>query len=62
MLGHETAGHNILHANTGLREEMAKAVLIALQDQQLEDVLPGYWSSRIDEIAHPQYFDRKFYT
>ncbi len=51
VVGHETAGHDILHADTGLREEMAKAVRTALEDQQLEDVLPEYWSSRIDETA-----------
>lgn len=50
-LGHETGGHDILHADTGLREEMANAVLTALQDQQLADVLPDYWSDRIDETA-----------
>lgn len=50
-LGHETTGHDVLHADTGLREEMAKAVLTALQDQQLADVLPRYWSYRIDETA-----------
>jgi hypothetical protein len=50
-LGHETAGHDILHADTGLKEEMAEAVLKALQDEQLGDLLPEYWSYRIDEAA-----------
>jgi hypothetical protein len=50
-LGHETAGHDILHADTGLREEISKAVQIALEEQGLKDGLPEYWSSRIDETA-----------
>ena len=50
-LGHETAGHDILHADTGLPEEISKAVQIALEEQGLKDGLPEYWSSRIDETA-----------
>lgn len=50
-LGHETAGHDILHADTGLREETAEAVLKALQEERLGDLLPEYWSYRIDETA-----------
>lgn len=50
-LGHETAGHDILHADTGLSQEITKAVQNALEDQGLNDGLPEYWSSRIDETA-----------
>ncbi len=50
-LGHETAGHDILHADTGLSEEISNAVRIALENQGLKDGLPEYWSSRIDETA-----------
>jgi hypothetical protein len=50
-LGHETAGHDILHADTGLHVELGDAVRTALEDQGLGGELPQYWSSRIDETA-----------
>jgi hypothetical protein len=50
-LGHETAGHDILHADIGLDEELAEAVFDALNDQNLGRGLARYWSSRIDETA-----------
>ena len=50
-LGHETAGHDILHADTGLHQELSNAVLTALENQGLKDGLPEYWSLRIDETA-----------
>lgn len=50
-LGHETAGHDIIHADDGLAPEMANAVKIALQNGDVGDVLPGYWADRIDETA-----------
>jgi hypothetical protein len=56
-LGHETAGHDILHADDGLLDEMAKAVKTAIKaDKQIKSAsmrstLASYWSARIDETA-----------
>jgi len=50
-LGHETAGHDILHADEGLEQEIAGAVRTALENSNLGRGLPGYWSERIDETA-----------
>ena len=48
-LGHETAGHDILHADHGLQAEIADAI-----QQQLAPLkfgLDDYWSQRIDETS-----------
>jgi hypothetical protein len=50
-LGHETGGHDILGADTGLREELSQSVRTALQAQKIGSGLPEYWASRIDETA-----------
>jgi hypothetical protein len=51
-LAHETAGHDILHADTGLQQELARKVRENLSDQgALQGDLPRYWSDRIDETA-----------
>jgi len=50
-LGHETAGHDVLHADTGLRAELRLLVRNALQEQKIGKGLPRYWSDRIDETA-----------
>jgi len=48
-LGHETAGHDILHADTSLPEELAGALQQNLRP--LGHDLDQYWSARIDETA-----------
>jgi hypothetical protein len=48
-LGHETAGHDILHADTGLHEELSAALQQSLRP--LGHNLDQYWSSRIDETS-----------
>lgn len=49
-LGHETAGHDILGADRGLRVELADAVRTALREAG-QVSLAGYWAERIDETA-----------
>ena len=51
-LGHETCGHDVMAAYTGMGAELSDAVFKALRAQSgLNTRLPAYWSSRIDETA-----------
>ena len=50
-LGHETAGHDIIHAYKGLRHELSRAVQDALNKEKLNNGLPDYWSTRLDETT-----------
>jgi len=49
-LGHETSGHDILSADTGLKAEIMRMVRQGLRSQGLAS-LANYWGSRIDETA-----------
>jgi len=50
-LGHETGGHDILHADNGLLDEVSGAVRTALSADNATKQLADYWASRIDETA-----------
>jgi hypothetical protein len=52
-LGHEAAGHAILHADTGLHNDLAQAVRnnVKSMKDSLADHLANYWADRIDETA-----------
>jgi hypothetical protein len=50
-LGHETGGHDILHADNGLLHDVSTAVRSALSADQSTASLASYWSDRIDETA-----------
>ncbi len=50
-LGHESGGHDILHADEGLLRELGQRVRAALVAAKLPADLATYWSSRIDETA-----------
>jgi len=50
-LAHETAGHDIIHANDGLEDELQTAVHTALSNSTRTASLADYWATRIDETA-----------
>jgi len=50
-LAHETAGHDILHADDGLLNQLSDSVRKALSKNNATGELAGYWADRIDETA-----------
>jgi hypothetical protein len=52
-LGHETAGHDVLHADKGLQAELTDALRdkVGRLESPLARDLADYWADRIDETA-----------
>jgi len=50
-LGHETGGHDILHADEGLLRELSDKVAANVFAAKLGTHIAEYWSDRIDETA-----------
>lgn len=50
-LGHETGGHDIVHADAGLLEELAKNVHDSLLKNFKSEALATYWANCMDETV-----------
>ena len=50
-LAHETAGHDLLAADSGLKDELARKVRERLLAGKMPPAVADYWADRIDETA-----------
>lgn len=50
-IGHETSGHDVLHAYDGFHSELAEELYKHLKNNGIATSLAGYWAERIDETA-----------
>ena len=50
-LAHETAGHDVLAADEGLRDELARGVRDGLLAGKTAPAVADYWADRMDETA-----------